>query len=53
MSLTVESNPEEYSRPPVFGRPPGASMVKLVERVMNGETQTQAMTPIAGSTTNG
>jgi hypothetical protein len=54
VSLTVESYPEEYARPPVYGRPPGASMVKLVERVtVEGKTQTEAMTPVPGSTTNG
>ena len=52
-AITSDSYPREYDRPPVYGRPPGASMVRLVERVLDGKTQTEAMTPLAGDTSNG
>lgn len=43
MAVTTESEPQEYGRPPVYGRPPRRSMVLLVERVLHGQTQTEAM----------
>ena len=33
----------EYDRPPVYSRPPQASMVKLLERVAQGRTQKDAV----------
>ncbi len=42
--ITTDSYPEEYSREPVYGRPPNASMVKQCERVFkNGMTTAEAI----------
>lgn len=42
--LTADSHPNEYSRPPVYGRPPGG-MPELLERVLAGQTQAEAIKP--------
>lgn len=50
--LTTESHPEEYERPPVYGRPRDTrhhGMPEVTEQVLNGMTQTEAMKPEASN----
>lgn len=51
--LTADSHPEEYGRPPIYGRPRSTryhGMPEVTEQVLNGMTQADAMKP---ETSNG
>ena len=43
MSVTGADSGQEYGRPPVYQRPPARSLVQAIQRVLQGETQTDAM----------